>query len=105
MIIAIPATIDETLPLGMIPMRRPYFDHAANDYVMDEMCQCGHLKSDHGSLLVSLRHSQGRKLRLRDDGSCCKQDCHCTKFRWIRFVYTDEYTQIIAARRKASAVI
>lgn len=84
-------------------MKKPYFDHVQNDYVMDEMCQCGHLKSDHGSLTVKLRQSQGRSYRLPDDGSCCAPGCGCKKFRWARFVFTDEYAKIIKDRRTATS--
>lgn len=86
----------------MIPMKdrnHPYYCFATEDFVMDEMCCCGHLKSEHGSVLVKMRKSKV-SLRIPADGGCCEGMCGCKKFRWERFVYTDEYAQIITSRQK-----
>jgi hypothetical protein len=90
---------------GMIPMRKPYYDPATNDFVFDEVCQCGHLKSEHGSMLVKLQQSGGSSLRLPDDGNCCKGQCNCAKFVWIRFVFTDEFADIVKSRRRVPTTV
>jgi len=44
--------------------------------IVDEMCQCGHLKSLHGSRFV------------KGHGKCTV--CNCEQFTWISFVYVDK---------------
>ncbi len=85
-------------------MRTPYYVSQSDDFVMDEMCACGHLKSEHGSRTVKLKASGDRSLRIPNDGSCCNGDCRCPRYRWVRFVYMNEYTDIIRSRRSKSAV-
>lgn len=43
----------------------------------EEICQCGHKKTDHGSLI---RHG----VRIGCAGNCCTLNCDCTcqRFRW-----------------------
>lgn len=62
-----------------------FFSHQLNDYVTDEMCTCGHFKSEHGSLLTKLKH---KYVRQGSDGNCC--DCCCRKFTFERFVTIEE---------------
>lgn len=38
--------------------------------LVDEMCECGHWRSEHDDILVAVGH--GRCLR-----------CNCTKYRWV----------------------
>jgi hypothetical protein len=51
----------------------------------DQLCKCGHLKSEHGSLL----HKNGLPyIREEGAGSCC--ECECKQFRWKAFVNSRE---------------
>ena len=43
--------------------------------VVDEMCWCGHLKSQHNPTIVP------------GHGSCAVRPCDCTKFTWKTNVY------------------
>ena len=46
--------------------------------IVDELCQCGHKKSDHlGGFPI-----QGH-------GACTKDGCPCNKFRWVSFLDKD----------------
>jgi len=44
--------------------------------VKDEMCYCGHLKSEHNDIYA------------KGHGSCTK--CNCKKFTWKEFVMEDD---------------
>lgn len=82
-------------------MRKPFFSRTLNAFVLDEMCVCGHLKSEHGSKIV---RSRGAIIRLHDDGSCCKSGCSCKQFTWLRDVTDDEMAAIIIARRPSRSL-
>jgi hypothetical protein len=75
---------------------KAFFSHQINDYVVDEMCVCGHLKSHHGSLLHKLK-----AVMVRDpsDGSCCSGHCDCTQYAFLRFVAVDEAARIVIEQR------
>jgi hypothetical protein len=51
----------------------PYPRRINDRVVTDEMCECGHLLSDHGDTPVEYCH-----------GAC--GDCGCMQFRWERFI-------------------
>ena len=69
-----------------------FYSHQCGDYVVDAMCECGHLKREHGSM--STRVGQGKKgriLRRPNEGSCCKGKCPCPRFTWDRWVTATEF--------------
>lgn len=89
------------LPIQRKLMIKPFFSRQLQDYVVDEMCECGHLKSDHGSLN---RRINDRVVRLsRDEGSCCKGKCKCPHFTWERWVTADEAADLVIAARVSVA--
>jgi hypothetical protein len=47
----------------------------------DEMCQCGHLKSQHNELVIT----KGSKIYSIAEGGSCSC-CNCARFRWTKFV-------------------
>ena len=51
-----------------------------DEKLTDEMCVCGHLKSDHGSKVV--RIDNNAILRIPNVGSCCCENCCCARFCW-----------------------
>jgi len=69
--------------------------------VVDEMCKCGHLKSDHGSHSINL--GDGHMIRESHEGNCCARKCECPGFTWARFVIKEEAAQI-HKRKKQRAV-
>lgn len=72
-------------------MLRPFFSRQLKDFVVDEMCECGHAKSEHGS---SSTNMDGQIVRLsRDEGSCCSGQCACPRFTWARYITETEAVQ------------
>lgn len=66
----------------------PFFSRQLGAMIVDEMCQCGHLHSEHGSKLEAL--GKDKKLRMPNEGSCCAKNCECLKFRWKRWITANE---------------
>jgi hypothetical protein len=66
---------------------KTFYSNQLNDFVADEMCQCGHLKSEHGSLTKRIKNIL---LRNPNSGSCCGFHCECKRFVFSRFVTVDE---------------
>lgn len=58
-----------------------FFSHLVDDYVVDGICKCGHLESEHGSEVIKVA---GKSVRLNNSGSCCCKNCECMKFTWIK---------------------
>lgn len=73
-----------------------FFSRQLNDYVVDEMCVCGHLKSLHGSLLHKFSNSM---IREHSDGNCCSGRCNCPQYTFERFVAAEEAAQLLVNRR------
>lgn len=85
-----------------MPQKRlPYYSKTLRDFVVAEMCECGHLMQQHGSMLVE--HGEAT-VRLPNDGSCCQGYCTCSHYRWQRWVTADEYAALVVARRRAQTV-
>jgi len=47
--------------------------------IVDEKCECGHLKSEHGPSIIQGMEIEG------GHGEC--QKCQCAQFTWEEFVY------------------
>ena len=77
--------------------RSIYYSERHGDYVSDEMCECGHLKSEHGSKLMPLNGST--TIRESNEGSCCNGVCACGQFSFARFVLLEEAAQLALGRR------
>lgn len=77
-------------------MKKMFFSRQLNDYVVDEMCTCGHLKSLHGSLLHKVKNVM---IREPSDGNCCSGRCGCTQYTFQRFVAIEEATQLLINKR------
>jgi hypothetical protein len=56
-------------------------------WAIDERCQCGHPRTEHGILM-----SQIGEVVMQQDGlgRCQVSDCHCDKFRRHGWVFEDE---------------
>jgi hypothetical protein len=76
---------------------KPFFSEPLNDWVVDEQCECGHLKSEHGSLLTPL--DAAHTLRQSHDGSCCS--CSCGRFTFVAHTTAAEYAEIVKRKRVA----
>lgn len=59
------------------------------------LCKCGHLSSDHSSLLVPL--GDGRSLREYHQGGCC--ECACERFTFHRYVSLEEAADLLLERQ------
>ena len=73
-----------------------FYSKQIENFVSDEMCKCGHLKSNHGSLTHRMKD---KMIRERSDGSCCSSHCVCNKFTFMRFVSVDEAAELIVYKR------
>jgi hypothetical protein len=69
-------------------MKKVFYSRELGDYVVDERCECGHPKREHGSVLKKL--PENKLLRVPNDGSCCSGQCACTHFRWAGWVTATE---------------
>jgi hypothetical protein len=72
-----------------------FYSNQLGGVVVDEMCKCGHLKSEHGSRTMSL---EDQILRESNEGSCCSGSCSCSSFSWARFVTKEEVAKIYLAK-------
>ena len=75
-------------------MMNVFYSKQIQNFVSDEMCECGHLKSEHGSLT---HRTKDKMIRESSDGNCCS--CACKKFTFHRFVSIDEAAEIIICKR------
>ncbi len=80
--------------------RSIFYSERLGDFVVDEMCQCGHLKSEHGSLLHKIK---GTLIREANDGGCCSGHCECRQFRFARYVAVEERASMQKKRRRVIA--
>ncbi len=80
--------------------RRIFFSEELQEYVVDSMCSCGHLESEHGSKLLPLQNKL--KLRLPHEGNCCSGKCKCPKFHWARWVTVIEKATFVKENGLAS---
>lgn len=78
-------------------MMKIFFSNALNDYVTDEICTCGHLKSEHGSKLTKI--SSKKTLRDSHDGNCCCGQCRCSGFKFKRYLTITESAEIKLSKR------
>ena len=78
-----------------------FFSNQLGGVVVDEMCHCAHLKSEHGSRTLSLGNDQ--MLRQGHEGSCCAGICACSGFQWARFVTKEEAAQVYKQKRNLVA--
>jgi hypothetical protein len=65
-----------------------FYSHSLGDFVVDAVCDCGHLERDHGSFLSG---KKSNKTRVHDGGSCCVNKCECMKFTWSRWMTISEF--------------
>jgi hypothetical protein len=72
-------------------MRTVFFSRAQGDFVVDELCTCGHLKRDHGSKLKPVCRGSKLKFRLPHDGNCCAGTCPCPHFTFARHIGVEEF--------------
>ena len=76
--------------------RSIFFSEQLGDYVVDELCKCNHLKSEHGSKITKMGDFM---LREHNEGSCCSGGCVCKQFKFERFVTVVEAAEIVASKR------
>lgn len=73
-----------------------FYSDQLGDYAVDELCKCGHLKSEHGSKVTNLK---SKIFRESHGGSCCCGSCNCKKFQFSRYVGVKEAAEIIISKR------
>jgi len=74
-----------------------FYSEQLGDYVVDELCKCGHLKSEHGSKLTKI--NEKATLREPHNGSCCTGGCACAQFAFARYVTVEEAAGVVVAKR------
>jgi hypothetical protein len=67
---------------------QPFYSERRNDWVVDEMCMCGKLRSEHGSLVQRIGD---KLLRLESEGNC--SETHCNKYVFGGFVTATTYAE------------
>jgi len=75
---------------------KAFFSRQLDAFVVNEMCECGHLKTDHGS---KLHRRQTTMIREPNGGNCCSSDCACDRFTFARFVTADEAARLVLDQR------
>jgi hypothetical protein len=75
---------------------KAFYSNQLRDIVVNEMCKCNHLKSEHGSLLHKLLKAI---VREPNDGGCCSSHCDCKQFTFSRYVCVDEAADIVMSHR------
>lgn len=63
-----------------------FFSRSLNANVVDALCQCGKLQSEHCSNVISLKG-----MILRESGHGSSENCD--QFRWLRWVTEDELVE------------
>lgn len=79
-----------------------FYSRERGDYVVDAVCECGHLKREHGSKLRPL--GRGRSLRLPNDGNCCAHQCDCERFTWAGWATAEEVESRLAQSKREIGV-
>ena len=51
--------------------------------IVDEMCACGHKKSEHDNSMPGVKVTEGH-------GACGVSDCDCGKFTWVEFIFEED---------------
>ena len=75
-----------------------FYSIQLNDFVVDAICECGHLKTDHGSKLLKIANN--KSVRFNNDGNCCDGQCCCEKFTWQRWATAKEIEFIICDEKE-----
>lgn len=75
----------------------PFFSRSLQAVVVDEMCKCGHMKSEHASKVVKVSNSL---LRLSNQGGLSSD---CPRFTWDGYVTAEEKAEMLLAQRPACA--
>lgn len=68
-------------------MFRPFYSHSKKDWMIDEVCVCGKLQSEHESLV---RNIEGTILRLDHEGGTNL----CNKYRFDHYANAQECLEI-----------
>jgi hypothetical protein len=76
----------------------PFFSRRAGLWVVDEVCQCGHARKDHGSKLI---RCDARQVRQSNEGSCTR-DCDCKAFTWASWAYAKVPVEVSVEVKKDS---
>lgn len=75
---------------------KPFYSKRRKDWVVDEICECGKLRSEHGSLVQKVGDQY---LRLAGEGNAEE----CKRYRFFEFVTAKRYAAMMFKRRKKVA--
>ncbi len=78
--------------LTSLPKGTLFYSKVLKDFVVDGVCQCGHLEREHGSVLTQ-PDALGTRFREAHGGNCVSEECSCPKFRWERWITQSEFMQ------------
>lgn len=76
---------------------RPFWSNQLQAVAVDEICACGHLKTEHGGTNIPMTGTKA-VLTAKGEGSCCCDDCSCSHYEFARFIGKDEQTEMLKAR-------
>jgi hypothetical protein len=79
-----------------------FFSQSLNDFVVDAVCECGHLERDHGS---QVKDFGTKKIRVHDGGNCCVGICACSHFRWARWITATEFAENVPVKQEERLMI
>jgi hypothetical protein len=74
-----------------------FYSIVLSDFVVDAVCECGHLERDHGS---QIKPFGLKKIRIHDGGSCCAGKCQCQQFRWLRWMTATEFANNLPLKQE-----
>lgn len=66
---------------------KPFFSKPLNDWIVDEVCKCGHSKKEHGSLVKKVSNGM---LRLAEEGNCCSGHCECLQYTFENYITAEQ---------------
>lgn len=69
---------------------QPFYSERRRDWVVDEVCMCGKLRSEHGSLVMKI---DDRLLRLESEGNC--SETNCPHYCFGGFVTAADYERLL----------
>jgi hypothetical protein len=76
----------------------PFYSKARKDFVVDALCECGHLHTEHDSIFFHV--DEHTIVREYMEGKCCCEDCSCQRFRWSNWVLSKDAPQPSLLRRR-----
>jgi hypothetical protein len=62
----------------------PKWIETKKQWVIGEVCQCGHNKKEHDRIFFPLNN--GKTLQEYNEGKCCRDGCLCDRYTWKEWI-------------------